>query len=146
VAASARHHQHSVLQCVAVYCSVLQCVAVCCSARTHQHRWPPTSYSTTHSYVWHDSFICLTWPIHMCDMTHSRVCHDSFTRVPWFIRTCDMSRHTHMSVGGSKCVMPQQRWPATSGSTARALAPSRRALSAPPPPPRFWSALGCSVL
>ena len=24
----------------------------------------------THSYVWHDSFICVTWLIHMCDMTH----------------------------------------------------------------------------
>jgi len=26
-----------------------------------------------HSYVWHDSFICVTWLIHMCDMTHSYV-------------------------------------------------------------------------
>ena len=25
----------------------------------------------THSYVWHDSFICVTWLTHMCDMTHS---------------------------------------------------------------------------
>ena len=25
----------------------------------------------THSCVWHDPFICVTWPIHMCDMTHS---------------------------------------------------------------------------
>ena len=25
----------------------------------------------THSYVSHDSFICVTWLIHMCDMTHS---------------------------------------------------------------------------
>ena len=27
----------------------------------------------THSYVWHDSFICLTWLIHMSDMTYSHV-------------------------------------------------------------------------
>jgi len=27
----------------------------------------------THSYVWHDSFICVTWLIHTCDMTHSHV-------------------------------------------------------------------------
>jgi len=27
----------------------------------------------THSYVWHDAFICVTWLIHMCDMTHSYV-------------------------------------------------------------------------
>jgi len=32
----------------------------------------------THLYVWHDSFICVTWLIHMCDMTHSYVWHDSF--------------------------------------------------------------------
>ena len=32
----------------------------------------------THSYVWHDSFICVTWLIHMCDMTHSYVWHHSF--------------------------------------------------------------------
>jgi len=32
----------------------------------------------THSYVWHDSFICVTWLVHMCNMTHSHVWHDSF--------------------------------------------------------------------
>jgi len=36
-----------------------------------------------HSYVWHDSFICVTWLIHMCDMTHSYVWHDSFICVTW---------------------------------------------------------------
>jgi len=36
-----------------------------------------------HAYVWHDSFISVTWLIHMCDMTHSYVWHDSFT--------CDMT-------------------------------------------------------
>jgi len=39
----------------------------------------------THSYVWHDSFICVTWLIHMCDMTHSYVWHDSFICVTWLI-------------------------------------------------------------
>jgi len=38
-----------------------------------------------HSYVWHDSFICVTWLIHMCDMTHLYVRHDSVIRVSWFI-------------------------------------------------------------
>jgi len=28
----------------------------------------------THSYVWHDSLICVTWLTHMCDMTHSYLC------------------------------------------------------------------------
>ena len=31
----------------------------------------------THSYVWHDSFMCVTWLIHVCGMTHSWVWHDS---------------------------------------------------------------------
>jgi len=48
----------------------------------------------THSYVWHDSFICVIWHIHMCDMTHSYVWHDSFICVTWPIHMCDM---THSS-------------------------------------------------
>jgi len=32
----------------------------------------------THSYVWYDSFICVTWLIHTCDVTHAYVWHDSF--------------------------------------------------------------------
>ena len=39
----------------------------------------------THSYVCHDSFICMTWLIPMCAMTHSCVFHDSFMCVPWLI-------------------------------------------------------------
>jgi len=34
---------------------------------------------TSHSNVWHDSFIRVTWLIHMCDMTNSFVWHDSLT-------------------------------------------------------------------
>ena len=34
----------------------------------------------THSYMWHDSFMCVTWLIHVCDMTHSYVWHDSYMR------------------------------------------------------------------
>jgi len=59
----------------------------------------------THSYVWHDSFRCVTWLIHMCDMTHSHVTrlthmcdmthsyvwHDSFICVTWLIRGCDIT-------------------------------------------------------
>jgi len=32
----------------------------------------------THTYVWHASYICVTWLIHMCDLTHSYVWPDSF--------------------------------------------------------------------
>jgi len=42
-------------------------------------------------YVWHDSFICVTWLLHMFDMTHSYVWHDSFKCVTWLIHTCDMT-------------------------------------------------------
>jgi len=38
-----------------------------------------------HTYVWHDSFIYVTWLIHVCDMTHSHVWHDSFICVTWRI-------------------------------------------------------------
>jgi len=54
----------------------------------------------THTYVWHDSFICVPWLIHMCAMTHSWVSfcaplicmwHDSYICVPWLIHMCDMT-------------------------------------------------------
>jgi len=53
----------------------------------------------THSYVWHDLFICVTWLIHMCDMTHSYVKHDSFCRCTWLIRPKEQrkSRLLYMS-------------------------------------------------
>jgi len=36
----------------------------------------------THSYMWHDSFIWVTWLIHMCGMTH-----DSFKCESWLIQS-----------------------------------------------------------
>jgi len=53
----------------------------------------------THSYVWHDSFIRVTWLIHMCDMTHSYVWHDSFIYVIDKLKRanseeCDITRET----------------------------------------------------
>jgi len=53
------------------------------------------SYDTTHSYVWHDSFIRVTWLIHMCDMTHSYVWHDSRwceVRDSWVLLTCSYAQ------------------------------------------------------
>jgi len=49
----------------------------------------PYTWDMTHSYVWHASFICVTWLIHMCDLTDSYVWHDSFMRVTWLIHMCD---------------------------------------------------------
>jgi len=71
----------------------------------------------THSYVWHDSFICVawrihtlrgsftcvTWLIHMCAMTHAHVWHDSFTCVTWLIHMCDMT-HSYMWHDSFICV------------------------------------------
>ena len=34
----------------------------------------------THSHVWRDLFLCVTWRIHMCDMTYSHVWHDTHRR------------------------------------------------------------------
>jgi len=47
--------------------------------------WLIHTCDMTHSYVWHDSFICVTGLIHMCDMTHSYVWHDSFICVTCLI-------------------------------------------------------------
>ena len=79
-------------------------------------------FDMTHSYVGHDSFICVTWLnhhtsgvaittcvtclIHMCDMTHSYVWHDSFICVTWLIHLCDMT-HSDVWRDSFKCVT----WP-----------------------------------
>jgi len=42
--------------------------------------------STPHSHVWHDSLTYVTWLIHTCDMTHSYVWHESFIRVTWLAK------------------------------------------------------------
>jgi len=45
----------------------------------------------THSYVWHNSFICATGHIHMCDMTHSYAWRDLFVCVTWWrMCVCDV--------------------------------------------------------
>ena len=84
----------------------------------------------THSCVWHDSFICVTWIIHLsvrcdslvsgcavthlihewihsCDLTHPYVWYnscsvwpDSFIRVTWLIHSCDL---THSYVWYNSC-------------------------------------------
>jgi len=58
---------------------------------SHYASWLIRMCAMTHSYVCHDSFICVPWFIHMCAMTHSYVCHDSFICVPWFIHMCAMT-------------------------------------------------------
>jgi len=64
-----------------------------CLATTYSYVWQWLIHmcDMTHSYVWHDPFICVTWLIHMCDMTHSHVWHDPFIWVTWLIHMCDMT-------------------------------------------------------
>jgi len=56
-------------------------------------------HDMTYSYLWHDSFVFVTWLIHMCSITHSPVYgtihayvwHDSIMRVTWRIQMCAMT-------------------------------------------------------
>ena len=80
--------------------------------------WLIHTCDTTHSYVWHDSCICVTlpihsrvcisggevrvtWRIHTCDTTQSYMWHDSFIRVTWLIHTCGI---THSYVWYNSCM------------------------------------------
>jgi len=105
----ARHLHGWVLSCLAMSddthsckCRIHKCVCgntgsymYCVITLIHM-----THSYVTHLYMWHDSFICVTWLIHMCDMTHSYVWHvthlymwhDSFICVTWLIHMCDMWR------------------------------------------------------
>jgi len=64
-------------------------------------------HDTTHSYMWHDEFICVIWRIHIFVAWLIYVWYDSFICVTWLIYMCDMthsyertyrSKHTHVVV------------------------------------------------
>ena len=57
----------------------------------------------THSYVWQDSFICVTWFIDVCDMSHSYLWHGSFMCVTWLIHMCDKT-HSYVWHDSLMCV------------------------------------------
>ena len=46
-------------------------------------------YGMTHSCVWHDWFMCVTWLIHVCDMTHLCAWCDWFMCVTWLMHVYD---------------------------------------------------------
>jgi len=62
--------------------------AYVCAMPNYVVTWLMHARDMTHSYVWHDSFLCDTWIIHKCDMTHTRLCYD-FVRRDSFL--CDMT-------------------------------------------------------
>ena len=85
--------------CVCVCVCACACVLVCVPAHARM----------VHSYVWHDTFMCVwhdafirvTWRIHMCDIKHSIIWHETFVNVTWpihvswwHIHTCHMT-HSH---------------------------------------------------
>ena len=63
---------------------------------THSHACP--TRDITDSYVWRDSFICVTRHIHMCDVTNSHACPSrdrTYSCVTWLIHMCDVT-HSHV--------------------------------------------------
>jgi len=74
------------------------------------HIWPQIwllhMCDMTHSYVWHDSFICVTWLIHKRDMTHSYAWHYSFICMTWLTHMRDMT-HSHFQRHDSSISLTQ---------------------------------------
>jgi len=70
--------------CVMTHSYVWHDSFICVTRLIHMRDMPP-------SYVWRDSFICVTWLIHMWDMTYWYVWHDWLMCVTWLIHICDMT-------------------------------------------------------
>jgi len=68
----------------------------------HSYVWHDSRMCVTW-HVWHDSCICVKWLMHMCDMTHSHVWRDSFICVTWLIHMCD-STHSYVWQDSFICV------------------------------------------
>ena len=67
-----------------------------CRTRLQSRLFQINMCDMTHSYVWHDSFLCVTWLIHMwlihmCSIIHSYVQQDLFMCVTWLIPMSDMT-------------------------------------------------------
>ena len=92
---------------VAVEWAMLQLNASC-HTHTHTHTYhswywhdqqqlcpkpslPRGSRVPIHSYVWHDSFMCVTWLVHMGDTTHSYVWHVCDMTHSYVWHVCDMT-------------------------------------------------------
>jgi len=78
-----------------------------------ESRWDAMSlvdmYAMPHSYMWHASFIHVTWLIHTCDMTHSYMWHASLIYVIWLI---DMTKchKTHSYVTYEWGLVDMSHW------------------------------------
>jgi len=77
----------------------------------------------SHSYVWHDSLLCVTWLIYMCDMTHWYVWHDTCICVTWHMHMCDMT-HWYVWHDSFMCDMtrnPQSHFSMLSGISSKVV-------------------------
>jgi len=102
--------------------SVCVCLNVCVWVYTGVAPWLIHMFIMTHSYLCHDSFICVPWLFHVCHDSFICVrwlfcvCHDSFIRVPWLFHVCHdsfvMSWLIHARHDSSICVMthPYMPW------------------------------------
>ena len=77
---------------VCVVCRIHICGTwlICMCHVTHPHVCQDSLmiYDITHSYVGHDSFICVPWIIHMCDT--GNIDHNSFVCGTWLLYMCHM--------------------------------------------------------
>jgi len=54
---------------------------------------PIPNCDMTHSYLWQDARIWVTWRFHMYDTSYSYVGHEAFICVPWVIRVHSITTH-----------------------------------------------------
>ena len=87
----------------------ITCVATCMTRSYVWHdsficvTWLVHMWDMTRSYAWHESFICFTWLVHVCDMTHWYVWHDAFICWTWLVYTCDRA-HWYVWQDSLMCV------------------------------------------
>jgi len=79
------------------------CVHMCGKTPSVYVTWLIHVHDITHSYVWHDSLLCVTWLIRICGMACLSVWHGACIPVTWPIHGCDMT-HSCVRFDSSMCV------------------------------------------
>jgi len=90
---------------LATHCNTLQHTATHCNTLQRPH------CSLSHSYVWHDSFVCVIGLRYVCDMSHSPAWHGAFICVSWLVHFFALTQlymcaltHLHVSHPSFICV------------------------------------------
>jgi len=99
---SSNHLYSSIDEFIRVTCLMYMCdlthsyvwhdTLICVTCRSASHLHHTCCLCCVFTWRSHDSFVCVTGLIHMCDMTRSYVRHDSFIFVTRLIHMCDMTR------------------------------------------------------